>query len=549
MKRIKFYLAFVAMAAMLVTSCSKEDNGDGLNGPDGAEMVTLSFEGALSDFTKKVNTKQSETGEDASIPECNEDSTPSEVVVGVKDSQGNWVTGGKITIPVIPTSVDSDGDGAANYLTFEAEELELEEGDYTLEYFAVYNSGGDLILMAPRSDNNYGPANFYNFVESPLPQDIDLKAGTKHYQEVEVLCYDEQKVQEYGYLFFDFEELPLTYICIFGNECDEDGRHAPSHFRVKVWEYPALPGDEGVVFTDENALVNGTNDFNNGENVGEVTQADPLCIPLPDRDGENWFYGEIYTIDNQGNEKLIRRGDFSDEDTKDPAFEINGKQKYWHFREGPYCGEDSNPCLLSTVLDESEDFNSANSFDDVTIGDTEYAWSGNTSEDPYGTYNIVTNANEFYVDFPNLLDADGNPNGKFAVFDGDDLDPNETVRRVYYTQEIPTVCEGDMYYISMDLVDISTPNEGDGGNDAQIEVTANGVQIALFEISDLANYDTWTKVGFTLMADSSGNINFEISDPDGSWKGNDFGMDNINISNDPTSLNDVDHFNPGPVAN
>ncbi|MGW1455518.1 hypothetical protein ACWBC2_11060 [Salegentibacter agarivorans] len=545
MKNFKIYLAYVALLAMVMTSCSKEDNPDSPDGPDGEEMVALSFTGMLSDFTRKVDTKQAV---DAPVEGCFENSDPKYVRVGVKDDLGDWVTGGYIDIPVIPVSVDSDGDGADNYLTFEAEELELEEGNYTLEYFAVYNSDNNLILMAPRSDNNYGPYSFDNFVDFPLPQDIDLIAGTKHYQEVEVLCYDEQDVQEYGYLFFDFEELPLTYICFFGNECDNEGRHRPSHFRVKVWEYPSVPGDLPVVFNDDNILVNDVNDYNNGENSGdEITQADPLCIPLPDRngDGDTWFYGEIYSIDAQGNEELIRRGDFTDEDTKDPNFEIDGKQKYWHFREGPYCGEDSDPCLLGNVVDGSEDFNIANSFDDVTIGDTEYAWSENTSEDPYGTYNIVSNAQDFYSGFPNLLDADNNSDGKFVVFDGDDLDPNETNRRVYYSQNIPTVCEGDMYYITMDLVDISTPNEDENGNDAQLKITANNVEVATFEISDLAGYDTWTKVGFTLMADSSGNIDFEIVDPDNNWEGNDFGMDNINISNDPTILNDIDHLNPG----
>jgi len=553
MRNVKIYLAFVAMAAMLFTSCSKEDSADGPDGPKGAEMVALSFKGALSDFTKKVTTKQAE--EEAPIPECSDNPTPDHVMVGVKDSDGNWVSGGEIRIDVIPVSIDSDGDGATNYLTFEADELELEEGNYTLEYFAVYNSNGDLILMAPRSDNVYGPANFYNFVESPLPQDIELQAGTKHYQEVEVLCYDEQEVQEYGYLFFDFEEVPLTYICIFGNECDENGRHTPSHFRVKVWEYPALPGEGNVAFTDANALVNGTNDFNNGENEGEVTQADPLCFPLPDRDGENWFYGEIYTIDENGVETLIRRGDFSDEDTKNPAFEIDGKQKYWHFREGPFCGEDSDPCLLSSVVEDwVQDFGTG--VVDLTDLQTDYIDVDTNSDGdytnadspgataPFGGYLITNDPSKYYDSFVGANQA--GDDGNMIVFDGSP----DASDRVIYTMETPELCAGDTYFLKMRLKDISTPDVNNArlrvhyrsGNPETATVAGN------FAIDPLAKDadGNWSTVGFILTATNDGSMIIRIRDREDDNSGNDFAMDDIVLSNDPMILNGINAANINP---
>ena len=561
MKNFKFYLAFVAVAAMFTTSCSKDNNPDGPDGPTEGTTSSLSFEVFLEDFEdeRAAQTKNHILGE-GEVPSCeNEDTVPSFIraVIAIGDeNSNNYVDDGDgsnaeaVDIDIIPVDDnDNDGDGMPNWLTYEESFLELEDGEYTIIYFDVRNAAGEILYMAPSSNDNYGPANFENFVENPLPQSVQLENGTKTYVELEVLCYDEVFAQEYGYLFFDFEMLPLQYICIFGNECTDEGRHYPSNFMIKVWEYPANSDLGNVTFNEDDAFVVASNDAvwsGEGENA-VVTQASPLCIALPDREGQV-FYAELYTLDSPGDTEgtLIRRGDFTAteiDELYDPETE---QYNYWHFREGgEYCGEDSDPCLLGSVVNESEDFNNAESFGDVTIGGTEYAWSETTGEDPYGTYNIVTNAQEFYSGFPSLLDADNDSNGKFVVFDGDDLEPNETFRRVYFSENIPTVCEGDVYYITMDLVDISTPNEGDGGNDAQLEITANGAQIALFEISDLAGYDTWTKVGFILMADGSGNIDFEISDPDGNWEGNDFGMDNINISNDPTSLNDVDHINPG----
>ncbi|APS39276.1 hypothetical protein [Salegentibacter sp. T436] len=554
MKNFKVYLAYVALLAMVMTSCSKEDNPDSPDGPAGEEMVALSFTGMLSDFTRKVDSKQAV---DAPVEGCFENSDPEYVRVGVKDDLGDWVSGGYIDIPVIPVSVDSDGDGADNYLTFEAEDLELEQGDYTLEYFAVYNDNNDLIFMAPRSDNQYGPANFYNFVESPLPQQFTLNVGTKHYQEVEVLCYDEQDVQEYGYLFFDFEEVPLTYICIFGNECDEEtGRHKPSHFRVKVWEYPALPGEGDIEFTDATALVNATNDFNNGENTGEVVQADPLCIPLPDRDGETWFYGEIYTIDDEGIETLIRRGDFSDEDTKDEAFEIDGKQKYWHFRQGgEYCGEDSDPCLLSRVVtDWAQDFGTGvvdltdlqtdyidvdtNSDGDYTAADSPGATA------PFGGYLITNDPSKYYDQFVGA-GQDGD-DGNMIVFDGSP----DVSDRVIYTMETPELCEGDTYFLKMRVKDISAPDV----NNARLRVRyrsgtpESATTAGDFEISSLAKDadGNWSTIGFILTAANDGSMLIRIRDREDDNSGNDFAMDDIVLSNDPMTLNGINAANINP---
>ncbi|MBZ9631530.1 hypothetical protein LB465_12130 [Salegentibacter sp. LM13S] len=548
-------MAYVALLAMVMTSCSKEDNPDSPDGPAGEEMVTLSFKGALSDFNRKVETKQAV---DAPIGGCFEDADPAYVMAGVKDGGGNWVSGGYIKVDVIPITVDSDSDGNTNYLTFEAEELELEQGIYSLEYFAVYNSNDDLILMAPRSDNNYGPYSFHNFVDFPLPQEIDLRAGTKHYQEVEVLCYDEQDVQEYGYLFFDFEELPLTYICFFGNECDDDGRHRPSHFRVKVWEYPSIPSDLPVAFTDDNILVDDTNDYNNGENSGEeITQADPLCIPLPDRngEGETWFYGEIWTIDAQGNETLIRRGDFTDEDTKDPNFEINGKQKYWHFREGPYCGEDSDPCLLSSVVEDwVQDFgtgvvsltNLQTDYIDVdTNNDGDYTNADNPAATaPFGGYLITNDPSKYWSGFvgPNQPGDDGN----MIVFDGS---PDKS-DRVIYTMETPELCAGDTYFLKMRVKDISSPDQ----NNARLRVryrTGNpesGVTAGNFLIDPLVTdaSSVWKTVGFTMTATEDGSMIIRIRDREEDNTGNDFAMDDIVLSNDPTILNGVNPANINP---
>jgi len=563
MKNVKIYFAFVAVFAMMFTSCSK-DNQD-TEGPVAVEVGELSLSALLEQYSSQ--NRQQENS--ANPPSCDmEDVKPAFVRAAIKDPDGNWIDDGVATngyyvdIPVIPISSDSDADGAENFLTYEAHFLELEEGTYELVRFSVLNASKTEILLAPSSDDTYGPANFANFVENALPIDIFVEAGTKTYQEIEVLCYDEAIASEYGYLFFDFEEVPLTYICIFGNECDEYGKHTPSHFRVKVWEYPALPGEGDVVFTDENALVDGTNDFNNGENEGEVTQADPLCIPLPDRDGENWFYGEIYTIDENGIEKLIRRGDFSDEDTKDEAFGgIDDKKNYWHFREGDYCGEDSDPCLLSRFVDSEEEatMTFGPDLNDIQgLGDLETDYIDVDTDDdglyyqdndqpavgapaPFGGYLITNNPQNYYGPFVGLQAGD---DGNMIVFDGS---PDKS-DRVLYTLRTSELCAGDTYFLKMRVKDISAPDV----NNARLRVIyrAGSPETATlagnFEIDPLVKDadGNWSTVGFIMTATEDGSMLIRIRDREDDNTGNDFAMDDIVLSNDPTVLNGVANINP-----
>lgn len=548
MKNFKFYMSVLAVSALLFTSCSKDDPGTDTK-PGEEQMVALSFKGALEQYDKAMATKQ----QTATLPECNENAVPDHVKVGIKDDSGAWITDDYISIDVISPASDSDADGAANNLTVESSDLELEAGDYTLEYFGVFNDEDELIWLAPRGDEDYGPANFGNFVADALPISIDLVVGTKHYVEVEVLCYDEAEARQYGYLFFDFEEVPLTYLCVFGNECDIDGRHTPSHFRVKIWEYPTVDGSE-VAFTDANALVNETNEVRTLESG--LLQADPLCFPLPDRDGENMFYGEIYTIDSEGNETLIRRGDFTDEDTKSEEFNIDNNQNlrnYWHFREGPFCGEDSSPCLLSDVVqDWDQDFESgellagtATDYIDVDTNN-DGIYDDNDADQgtaPFGGYLITDNAKNYYGGFTSQSYM-----GNMIVFDGSPDDRE----RVYYTVETPTLCEGDVYYLKMDVRDISSPDV----NNAYLKVNFRsgtpeaGQTVAHFKIDPLTDNGSgvagWKTVGIKVVATDDGQMLIRIRDSEENNTGNDFALDNVIMSNDPTILNGVPSGNINP---
>ncbi|MDT0652026.1 hypothetical protein RM529_17945, partial [Zunongwangia sp. F297] len=82
-------------------------------------------------------------------------------------------------------------------------DLELTPGTYQLEEFIVYDEAGNMIWIAPIDEDDSGV--YDGYVSDALPMTINLGAGVKKYVDVEVLCFDDRNVNQYGYLFFDFE--------------------------------------------------------------------------------------------------------------------------------------------------------------------------------------------------------------------------------------------------------------------------------------------------------------------------------------------------------
>lgn len=340
MKIIKICLICLAVSGALFTSCSKDDESSQSGQPDdiASETATLSFGAVLNDLVSNVPANnQNPIGD---VPACSE-AIPVKVRVALKDSQNGWVagqngeTGGFIEIPIIPN-------GQGGWMTKESDNLELPRGQYTLEYFSVLDAANNELWFAPRENVDYGPANFADFVTDALPIEINLRDGVKKYVNVEVLCYDERFADEFGYLFFNFKGVRVIILDVYGNICDENGRHSPAHFRFDVWTYSGYTlNPKGTpLFKEEDPLIN-------EHGIYEDTGDDyclPLSVYLPDNDNVNdRYYAELWLVDDHGNLKgsaPIRMGEFTQEGVESLFYSDNGveRAKYLHFRDG--CGSD-----------------------------------------------------------------------------------------------------------------------------------------------------------------------------------------------------------------
>ncbi|RKS50634.1 hypothetical protein BC962_2406 [Gillisia mitskevichiae] len=538
MKNARISVMIIAVLAMCFTSCSKEDNASqDPEGPQAVEKVTLSFDMALKKFDQsRMQTMKTPVNEDSDVPMCpNAETTPAFILAMIEKPGGGYVSDGvgeanDVLIRVIDNTSDSNADGLDNYLTYEETFLELDPGDYTLRYFAVLDAGMNIMWIAPNSDDTYGPANFANFVNNPLPHVIELEEGTKHYDEVEVLCYDQAFAREYGYLFFDFQMVPLTYVCFFGNECDINGRHTPSNFKIIVWEHDTEAQSPDaffdIVLDRSKALVEETN--NAVYENGIVKSADPLCIPLPDRTGTDSYYAEIWTVDENGNEEdLIRRGNFTDTMIKNGAFDDpdSDLKKYWHFREGPYCEEDSTPCLLSPLAWYENNFNDSAFLtgSGITTG-TQYSYvAPNTSNAlvPEGTYTFINNPSNVHPDFANFDNGDN-----MMVINGS----VENDKTVYYSFTCQDICPNSDYYVTFETRSVVTRSP------AELRVSVDSNLLA----DVITTTDNFQKVGLWIRSDASGQLKLQILNDNTAPSGNDFALDDVKISNNPSIMTGLD---------
>lgn len=335
MKKFMRLFAGIAVVGLLFSSCSKDD---GITEGMDEEVATLSFGTLLNDLAAKSGLKQ----QLEEIPECSDD-LPAFVEVALSQG-GAWAVGSDtnpLRVELNPTPADYDGDGVDNYFTTESTQLELVPGTYHLEYFTVHNSDGDVIWKAPRMQGSFG-----SVVDRALPMEIMLGAGTKKYVSVDVLCFDDRMVNEYGYLFFDIVQNEAIEFCVFGNFCDATGRHFPAHFRVDAWTY------SGNAEAPKGQLLSG--EMNNvGVNNDGDAFADPLCLFLPNTSGTDMYYIEVTLLDSDAydtEERLIRSGVISDEDV---IRFFNGEDavEYYHFREGACEAADSPPLFVDVDLE------------------------------------------------------------------------------------------------------------------------------------------------------------------------------------------------------
>lgn len=261
MKTFKFYLALVAVCSLLLTSCSKDEVAP--QDSIGDNVASLSLGPVLQSMDLN---RQQITPDDT--PECS-DLPPAFAQIRI-------VYGDDDTEVVTIVRILSDDQGLFTEYSDDLE-IPIPSGEtsvsVTLTDFVVWSDDGgapgEVIWVAPKDGSEYDM-----FVDDPLENTFSLRAGSKNYVNVDVICFDDREVNLYGYQFFDITPVPLYEFCIFANYCSDAGRHYTANYTFSLYEYDGNREDgKGDMIYSNLTPTTGNDDG--------TYWADPLCVAVP----------------------------------------------------------------------------------------------------------------------------------------------------------------------------------------------------------------------------------------------------------------------------
>lgn len=220
----------------------------------------------------------------------------------------------------------------------ETQVVKLMAGTYSLDGFMVYDANDMLIWAAPTAGSYYAELWGLNGVglntETEVQTTFDVVAFTKSSIDVDVLCWEEYSYKDFGFNWFDFQEVTIKTMCFFGDICPG----------VDVVDYVA--GFTVDIYYGDVLLNTG--------NTADLTEAGPLCVEYPEfGDLVDETYSVTITLTNAPYE-LVGTGQlnadtglFTWSETENNMIDINGEEDtdgifdfllYW----GDNCNYDGN---------------------------------------------------------------------------------------------------------------------------------------------------------------------------------------------------------------
>ena len=334
----RFLMLFLGV---LVVCCSKDEEAtpDNLND----ENVAIVHLGpVLNDFNNQQSRQSLED-----VPDCSED-TPG-------FAQISLIYGEDDTPVEVIVEILEDENGLFTAYD-EALEIPIPSGSntvsVTLNEFLVWtnvdDAPGEIIWAAPKIGSDYA-----GFAENPLPFSWDLRAGSKTYTNVDVLCFEDRLVNLYGYQFFDITPKVINELCFFANFCTDSGRHYTANYSLDI--YYGVNANGIPLYSGETPVTGEDGEF----------YADPVCLAIPgpqndEADDEPYLYYEATLIDwadNYGNAAgQSASGTLSWNEIQALLNDDGETSEYLHLFIN--CGEDISDCGEFEAIPESSFYDS-----------------------------------------------------------------------------------------------------------------------------------------------------------------------------------------------
>jgi len=157
--------------------------------------------------------------------------------------------------------------------------FKIDPGTYNLTFFALYDANDEMVKAAPLPGSE-----FYQYVEVGLPVEFVVPDFKKVQVDIDVLCYEPNVWEAFGFYWFNINEITVREFCFFGDFCIK-------HTEDYLGSWYELT--DGGVFMDEPAIFE-LQLYRNGELVGTYQNFDPqteemespLCVKYADDDDE-----------------------------------------------------------------------------------------------------------------------------------------------------------------------------------------------------------------------------------------------------------------------
>jgi len=164
--------------------------------------------------------------------------------------------------------------------------IQLPPGTYTVTDFIIYNdnqtpnnTSDDIVLAAsPHTGSTYAP-----YVDHPLTISFTVQAFKKLDQPIDCICYQPSNYTNFGFVFFQLNDITLRMQPFFGDLCTKDFTHyTGSHYANQS---SGLQPDMPAIFQIQ-VLRNGTamGTFTN-DSVGWYGEGRPMKVYYADRAG------------------------------------------------------------------------------------------------------------------------------------------------------------------------------------------------------------------------------------------------------------------------
>ncbi|MGA9326734.1 MAG: hypothetical protein WBV47_11840 [Salegentibacter sp.] len=258
MRTLKTLFFGLGILTLLLSACSREEPA-GKDSDVSNDVAVLSLKPVLNTMMDRAALKQAMPD----VVSCS-DAVPAYAQLSLSYGDSN--------IPVEVT-VDILSDENGFYTSYDKElELPIPSGStnvtVTLNDFLVRSDNGgapgEVIWAAPITGSEYA-----GLVTQALPVSWDLRAGSKTYLDVPVLCFDQRQVNLYGYQFFDISLQQATQLCFFANYCSDAGRHYSANYSLDLYLGSSAEGTP--LYTDLRPETGMDIDF----------YAEPICMAVP----------------------------------------------------------------------------------------------------------------------------------------------------------------------------------------------------------------------------------------------------------------------------